>query len=583
MKSIKILTSTLFLLIFLFGESVYAQESTNQLEVGYRRTGNIDIEGFSLSKETTIQIEGHAGLYERWGNDLMFYGWILDSKTREVVWSLLKEENDQFFRYKNPGRFSFESEVNLPAGDYEVYYAAGIDENNKGRNFRLGDLEDIGDLIDLIFDGDSRNRNRDDRRYSDFSMQLSSRGNRFINTDWRKSVNEFSENAIASIVRAGDDEFITTSFTVEKDIALNIRGVGEQLDGEQLDFAWIVNSNTYEKIWPNDETRFKKAGGGRKNKLVSEKINLKKGNYTLYYISDDSHSFDKWNVLPPYDPQFWGITIWADQKDQNKVQLSEQSDSFVLKLNRAIDNDYLSQAFKLKKDLKIRVYSIGERSGNYDMADYGWIMNTDTHEKVWEFKARNSEYAGGADKNRMVNEEIELEAGNYIAYFVTDGSHSYRDWNDSPPLIPDLYGLSILVSDQAEHFELMDAHAISNENVLAEIVRVRDRAYERENFTLDKESKIRIYAIGEGDNWEMHDSGWIKNKETGRVVWEMTHRNTESAGGAQKNKLFDGTIILPAGEYTVYFETDGSHSYRDWNASAPHDQEHYGISVYLVK
>ena len=583
MKSIKTLGPILFLLIFLFGESVYAQESTNQIEVGYRRTGNIDIEGFSLSKETTIEIEGHAGLYERWGNDLMFYGWILDGKTREVVWSLLKEENDQFFRHRDPGRFSFDTEIKLPAGDYEVYYAAGIDQNNNRRNFRLGDIEDFGDFIDMVFNGDSRNRNRDDRRYADFSMQLSTRGNNFINTDWRKSVNEFADNAIASIVRAGDDEFITTNFTVEKDIALNIRGVGEQLDGEQLDFAWIVNSNTYEKVWPNDETRFKKAGGGRKNKLVSEKIDLPKGNYTLYYISDDSHSFDKWNVLPPYDPQFWGITIWADQKDQNKVQLSEQSDSFVLKLNRAIDNDYLSQAFKLKKDLKIRVYSIGERSGSFEMVDYGWIMNTDTHEKVWEFKARNSEYAGGADKNRMVNEEIELEAGNYVAYYVTDGSHSYRDWNDSPPLIPDLYGLSILVSDQAEYFELMDAHAISDENVLAEIVRVRDDRYERETFILDQESKIRIYAIGEGDNWEMHDSGWIKNKETGRVVWEMTHRNTESAGGAQKNKLFDGTIILPAGEYTVYFETDGSHSYRDWNASAPHDQEHYGISIYLIK
>ncbi len=579
MKIFKLLSPIFFVFLFLLGEPTYAQESTNKLEVGYRRTGNIDAEGFSLQRKTTIQIEGYGGLYERMGSDLMFYGWILDAKTREVVWSLLKEKNDEFYRHRDRGRFSFNSEITLPAGDYEVYYAAGLDQDNKnGRSFVI---DDLGDLIDLIFNGNSRER--DSRRYEDFTMQVIGPAGNFEKNDWRESVDEFSKTCIASIVRAGDDEFITENFTVEDDIELNIRGIGEQNDGEQFDFAWIVDTKTYEKIWPTKASRFKTAGGGRKNKLVSEKIELPKGNYTLYYISDDSHSFDKWNVLPPYDPQFWGISIWANEKDRHKVQLSEESDSFVLKLTKARDNDYLSQAFKLKKDMKIRVYSIGERSGNYDMADYGWIINTDTHEKVWEFKSRNSEYAGGGEKNRMVNEEIELEKGNYMAYYVTDGSHSYRDWNVAPPLIPDLYGLSILAGDESDYFELSDAHTITDENLLAEIVRVRDNIYERKNFTLSKESKIRIYAIGEGTNWDMDDTGWIKSRETGKVVWEMTYRNTEPAGGASKNKLFDGTIILPEGEYTVYFETDGSHSYRDWNASAPHDQEHYGISVYLVK
>ncbi len=576
MKSIKSLSVFVLTGLMLIACSVQAQET--EIEVGYLRPGHIDVEGFSLSRETTINIEGYAGMYDRMGNDLMFYGWILDGQTREVVWDLVKEENDRFFRYRNPDRFSFETEVTLPAGDYEVYYAAGIDRHDNGRKFRI---EDFGDLLDMIFNGDSRSR--DSRRYDDFSMKIRPSNGSFERIDWRHNVDAFSESSLVSIVRAGDEEFITTHFTVKNDVELNVRGIGEQYDREQFDFAWIVNSKTYEKVWPTDGTRFKKAGGGEKNKLVSEKINLPQGDYALYYISDGSHSYDKWNVLPPYDPQFWGVSIWADAKDRNKVELSEESDSFALKLNKARDNDYLSQAFRLKKDMKIRVYSIGERSGNYDMADYGWIMNADTHEKVWEFKSRNSEYAGGGDKNRMVNEEIELEEGNYIAYYVTDGSHSYRDWNVAPPLIPDLYGLSILAGNDGEYFELVDAHSLRDENVLAEIVRVRDNVYEKQSFTLNKESKVRIYAIGEGSNGGMDDTGWIKSRETGKVVWEMTYRNTERAGGASKNKLFDGTIILPAGEYTVYFETDGSHSYRDWNASAPHDQEHYGISVYLVK
>ena len=182
----------------------------------------------------------------------------------------------------------------------------------------------------------------------------------------------------------------------------------------------------------------------------------------------------------------------------------------------------------------------------------------------------------------MINEEIRLEKGNYIAYYVTDGSHSYYDWNAAPPLIPDLWGLSILAGDKSKFFELLDSHTTSDENLLAKIIRVRDNEYEHKPFKLTKESKIRIYAIGEGDGGDMYDLGWIKNLDTGSIVWEMTFRNTESAGGARKNKLFDGTIRLPKGKYKVYYESDGSHSYRDWNASAPHDQEHYGISIYLL-
>ena len=576
MKAIKLVLPLLFLLIFMMGEVVYAQNSNNEIEVGYVRTGRIDADGFHLSKAATIQIEGTAGLYSRVGHDLMFYGWIIDGKTRQLVWSLLEEEHARFFKYRDSGKFNFEKEIELPAGDYEVYYVAGIDDDYDNIDF------DLGDLINLIVNGDSRDDYRNERRYSNFSMTLSGPEKYFEIRDVHKNIDDFADEAFASIVRAGDDEFYKKSFSVKSEVEVRIYGIGEQLDHEQLDFAWIVNAKTLEKVWPTSDTRYRNAGGGRKNRMVSEKIDLEEGEYTLYFVSDGSHSYDKWNVLPPDDPQSWGISLSVAKKHRNKVSVNENSNHFVLELNRARDNDYLSQAFTLKRDMKLRVYCLGERAGNYNMVDYGWIINADTHEKVWEFKERDSDYAGGGSKNRMINEEIELEEGNYIAYYQTDGSHSYRDWNVAPPLIPDLWGLSILAVDDPKYFELTDGHRVSDEHVLAEIIKVRDREYEKQNFTLKRESKVRIYAIGEGNGGKMDDGGWIKNRETGRIVWEMTYRNTESAGGARKNRAFDGTVILPKGEYTVYFETDGSHSYRDWNATPPYDQEHYGISVYLI-
>ena len=577
MKAIKLFLALFILSVFLIGESIYAQENKNEIEIGYTRTGKIDAQAFNLSKGATIQIKGTAGIYDRLGHDLMFYGWIIDSETREVVWSLLDDENDRFFRYRDSGKFNFEKDIDLPAGDYEVYYVAGVDDDFENINFNLGDL------INLIVNGDSRDDLRNENRYSNFFMTLSAPEKYFEITDAHDYMDAFANNAIASIIRAEDNKFFQQSFRVKSDVEINIYGIGEQLEREQLDFGWIVNANTLEKVWPTDDTRYIHAGGGRKNKLVSEKLDLEKGEYTLYYITDGSHSYEKWNVLPPDDPQSWGISIWTTKKNNAKVSVIENPNPFVLELNKASDNEYLSQAFTVKRDMKVRIYAVGERSGNHDMADYGWIINADTREKVWEFEERNSEYAGGAQKNRMVNDEIELEEGNYIAYYQTDGSHSYRDWNSAPPLIPDLWGLSILAGKNSQYFELVDELPVSEGNILAEIIRVRDREYEKRNFTLKSDSKIRIYAIGEGDGGSMDDGGWIKNHKSGRIVWEMTYRNTESAGGARKNRVFDGSIILPKGEYTVYFETDGSHSYRDWNASAPHDQEHYGISVYLIE
>jgi hypothetical protein len=63
----------------------------------------------------------------------------------------------------------------------------------------------------------------------------------------------------------------------------------------------------------------------------------------------------------------------------------------------------------------------------------------------------------------------------------------------------------------------------------------------------------------------------------------MTYRVTEHAGGANKNRRFDGVIRLPAGNYVLRYATDGSHSFGDWNAAPPDDPEAYGITVYRAK
>jgi hypothetical protein len=80
----------------------------------------------------------------------------------------------------------------------------------------------------------------------------------------------------------------------------------------------------------------------------------------------------------------------------------------------------------------------------------------------------------------------------------------------------------------------------------------------------------------------MYDYGWIEN-ERGRIIWELTPRKTEHAGGARKNRMFNDTILLAAGTYKVYYKTDDSHSYNRWNSSPPDHPEMYGITILLEK
>ena len=63
----------------------------------------------------------------------------------------------------------------------------------------------------------------------------------------------------------------------------------------------------------------------------------------------------------------------------------------------------------------------------------------------------------------------------------------------------------------------------------------------------------------------------------------MTYRATEAAGGAAKNRRFDGTITLPAGAYTLRYETDDSHSFGSWNATPPDEPDMYGITLYRIR
>lgn len=118
-----------------------------------------------------------------------------------------------------------------------------------------------------------------------------------------------NSNTKFNIDKVGNYENRKMDFNVIKPRKYLVISAGEGTSGSMYDYGWIENS-TNDTIWSaREELISYHCGGGNKNRLFIDIINLKPGNYSLNYISDDSHSFDDWNVDEPIYPQFWGIKV----------------------------------------------------------------------------------------------------------------------------------------------------------------------------------------------------------------------------------------------------------------------------------
>jgi len=536
-------------------------------------------QGFTLTSNSNVKIEGIGSVfYEDW-KAIVYYGWILDSKTREVVWHLFDEMKDRDFR-DSDGQIDFKANVDLDKGDYEAYFAAaysnGNDWNDWGNTWAVRNLDDV---VKRIFD--SRDRQKYRSSYSDdFYMRVSSDNLRKV--DMSELLNKSLSNSIISFNRMGDSESEKKGFSLTAETDVRVYSVGEGNRGETFDYLWIYDARTREVVFELEYDNTDFAGGAEKNLKFDEVITLDAGDYIASYASDGSHSYEKWNALPPDDPQFWGATIWpaSENDSKNVVPFREPK---ILKplvdITKVRDDELLSKGFTIKKEIDVRVLCLGEEGGD-GMADYGWIMNANTRDKVWKMREYRSDHAGGASKNRKVSEVITLPVGDYIVYYSTDGSHAYNDWNSTRPHEEEMWGITIWATDESD---LRDVTAFEpsefvNKNSLVEILMVRDDEYIRETFTLEEDTDVRVLAIGEGSGGDMDDYGYIRD-ESGRTVWEMEYRDSDHAGGSSKNRAFNERLTLRKGTYKVTFRSDGSHSYGRWNASPPSDQEMWGLQI----
>ena len=105
--------------------------------------------------------------------------------------------------------------------------------------------------------------------------------------------------------------------------------------------------------------------------------------------------------------------------------------------------------------------------------------------------------------------------------------------------------------------------------VLASIEDVESGELREARFALDAPGRLRVFAVGEGNDVVVYDHAWIEDARTGERVWFTKPCDARPAGGAVKNRKIDVSFALPAGEYLLRYRADDSHAHGDWNDVPP--------------
>ncbi len=384
----------------------------------------------------------------------------------------------------------------------------------------------------------------------------------------------------------GSNERVEQLLVVRERTDVNVLAVGQlgRAPGHPLeDFAWIEQAVPGTRVWQLTQDNSEPAGGSEANRIFVGSVSLLPGIYKAVAQTGHRHAYGDWEANPPYDPASWGITLTLQDSGA-----AEPFDPWIfseplIRFEGVGDNMQLRESFEVHVPTTVIIYSVGEITRPGHRYDYARMQQTQLEEErlVWSMTWDGSVHAGGANKNRREVAFLSLDPGTYTLQYITDGSHSAEDWNASEPAFPDRWGVSLfpLIRERIEEsISLVAAPLDADRPILVSWTQLGGSVRESHAFKLTRRHRIHILAIGEITGNKQYDYGWIINLDRGETVWEMTLDNTLHAGGGDENRRFEGNVELEAGDYIVYFETDGSHHYGSF-IDGPDDPDSWGITV----
>ena len=521
--------------------------------------------------------------------ELAAYAWVVRRGSGDVVWRMQAADA----KIEHGTLAQVQDTLSLPAGRYDVYFTA------YGNSFQDRHARS---LLRRVIDPDQHWQN--DQR------------------DWQVVVQPAGEAAAVRALapRELDAEAAAPGqlwscapmrnhakadymFEVTRPVEVEVYAIGE-IGRHPMDYGWIENAATGERIWEMTRDNTRPAGGVEENRMVRETLRLMPGIYQAAYTTDPGHAFDAWRANPPWDPRGWGLTLTLTDPLQSAYvspfdPWKERAP--LVRLDRVGSDAHHTVQFKVEEPLQVMVHSVGEIVGS-DRYDYGWLENDRTEEKVWEMSAKASHHAGGARKNQAETAFLNLTPGTYTLHYQTDGSHAFGDWNSAEPSHPERWGVALFpigASPGAADVAVLQERRIDeakqgipappaapvpppgSSKVLVQKTRVGNDAHVEIPFELDRRTSLRIVALGEITLRERYDYGEIKHAGTGETAWEMSWQNTVAAGGDDRNRRFDGLVTLDAGAYVLRYFSDATHAYGNFGKHAPDQADNWGIALYL--
>lgn len=528
-------------------------------------------QSLDVSAPTAVEIHAVGSLQ----SDSVFgaYAWLLQSENRSPVW-MMRPDSAQ----RSRGALAeIREQVTLEPGRYTAYFASFGDPLSPAAPNRQ-----FFDRISSLLNGDFQRWRTESGKWL-FEIRVLDDAQRGNVSHLPPSEAGASATALWSALELGNSETREYSFSAAAPVHLTIAACGEFVDAP-LDFGWIENLSTGAPVWDMRDAPATPAGGSVKNRRVDAEIDLPPGPYRVVYQTNEQHAFGRWEGNPPYDPSCWGMQVTADPSDAASPFDPWAQLPRIVELTRVGNDALVSEGFTVERPLRVIVEVNGE--GSSKMFDYGWLLDRSTDTRVWEMKAEETAPAGGSDKNRRVQALLELQPATYAAFFRTDDSHAYGAWNDAEPDYPERWGLTVFSLDpsnvpESTPLAIDPETGKASDDMLVNLTHVGNDALLDQAFSLTDTTEVHVVSTGEILLRDRFDYGWITRGD--RIVWEMTRDNTVYAGGANKNRRFDGHLVLPPGEYVAHFQTDDSHAYGSFSDRPPDDPTAWGILIRRVR
>jgi hypothetical protein len=251
-------------------------------------------------------------------------------------------------------------------------------------------------------------------------------------------------------------DLVVDGFELKGQTSVTIHAIGAALKNTEdlYAYGWIIDADSREPVWIQSDQESHRYKGSNYFREFEDEITLPAGRYECYYYASRPFYTDLDIEFNDLGKALEFLGDFIGKNDENQKYYDENLDALLFEItapaglftkfnpskniqeNSVIDfsqpgNDYTGKkGFTLKKDLNLKIIAEGEYSSSDRVfVDYGWIINADSRKKVWQMDKWNTSWSGGARKNRGFIGDVSLPAGNYIAYYVTDDSHTFGDWN----------------------------------------------------------------------------------------------------------------------------------------------------------